>query len=164
MTDLFLPSQCDACGRAYLTPVEGAAYAPCSLCGGRTQITPGELYRAEDADLFYRIESAVNTGALTESQRIEITAELNNVAERTRAPEPMLTRLIEVLPSLRFLLYNLPTERDRLVRGMGMLLAIVSGQLGRSRRSYRLPSRESNQGLPTWLESATRESPADSSS
>jgi hypothetical protein len=76
----------------------------------------------------------------------------------------MLARLIEVLPSLRIMLYGLPKERDRLVRGMGLLLAIVSGQLGLARRSYRLPSRESNQGLPTWLESAIRESPADSSS
>jgi hypothetical protein len=163
MTDLLLPSRCNACRRAHLTPLERTAYAPCPLCGGRTQITPGELYRAEDADLFYRIESAVNTGALTESQRLEITAELNNVAERKRAPEPMLARLIEMLPSLRFMLYGLPKERDRLVRGMGMLLAIVSGQLGRSRWSNTLPSRESNQGLPTWLESATREPHADSS-
>lgn len=163
MPDHFLPSQCDACRRACLTPLSRAAQAPCPMCGGRTQITPGELYRAEDAGLFYRIESAVNSGALTESQRLDVTAELNNVVERTRAPELMLTRLVKVLPSLRFLLDASPTEREWLVRGMGMLLAIVSGQLGRSRRSNRLPARESNQGLPKWLELATGWPPADSS-
>lgn len=161
MTNLFLPSQCHACWRACLTPLARAACTPCPKCGGRTQITPGELYRAEDADLFDRIESAVNRGGLTESQRLEVTAELNNVVERTRAPEAMLTRLIEMLPCLRFLLDDSPTARDRLVRGMGMLLAIVSGQLGCSRRSNKLPSRESNQGLPQWLELATRGSSAD---
>jgi hypothetical protein len=74
----------------------------------------------------------------------------------------MLTRRIEVLPSLRFLLDSSPPERDRLVHGMGMLLAIVSGQSGRSRRSNKLPSREGDQGLPAWVELATRAPPANS--
>jgi hypothetical protein len=126
------------------------------------QVTPGELYRAGDRSLFDRIEAAVNEEGVTDSQRLQITAELSDIAERTRAPELMLTRLSEVLPSLHFLLSDSDAKHDRLVRGLGMLLAIVSGQAGRSRRSNELPRREIGQCLPAWLESATRSLPADS--
>jgi hypothetical protein len=89
---------------------------------------PGELYRAEDALLFDEIEAAFRAVALPAAETLRIVSELGNVRQRTRAPYELLLRLLRPLPGLQFLEPTHPAERERLVRGMGMLLAIAAAR------------------------------------
>jgi hypothetical protein len=115
------------------------ADAACPKCGGQAQVIPGELYRASEAALFDQIESAVNAHALTPTEMLAITVELINIVERTRAPAAMLSRIVVLLPALHFLADESQHDNLRMVRGMGMLLAIVGPQGHGSRQRESLP-------------------------
>jgi hypothetical protein len=138
VADFYLPSQCATCQRASLTPLTAAADVRCPKCGGQAQIIPGELYRAGDAALFDQIESATNVRTLSQTERHGVTAELSNVTERTRASEAMLWKIIALVPALRFLAGE--SQHDRLVHGLGMLLAIVTAQSNRFASEQLAPS------------------------
>ncbi len=101
----------------------------CGNCGSRAHVVPGEVYRAEDAVLFARIEAAFNSVDLPLTETFRIVTELGNVLERTRAPYALLLRLLRPVPGLRFLQPTHPGEQEQLVRGMGMLLAIAAARV-----------------------------------
>jgi hypothetical protein len=115
--------------RAFLTPLRAGGQVNCRTCGGLAHVVPGEVYRAEDAALFAKIEAAFDSADLTLAETFRIAAELGNVLERTRSPYTLLLRLLLLVPGLRFLEPAHPDEQERLVRGMGMLLAIAAARV-----------------------------------
>ena len=136
----YVPTHCPRCLRAFLIPLHAGAEVSCGNCGGLAQVVPGEVYRAEDAILFGKVERAFDSANLPLSETFRIVAELGNVLERTRSPYTLLLRLLRPVPGLRFLEPTQPDEQERLVRGMGMLLAIAAARAQQSvelRRSVR---------------------------
>lgn len=126
---IYVPTHCPKCVRAFLTPLQPGAAASCRNCGGLAHVVPGEVYRAEDAILFGTIEKALDLADLPLGEMFRIVAELGNVLERTRFPYRLLLRILLPLPGLRFLEPTQPEEQERLVRGMGMLLAIAAARV-----------------------------------
>jgi hypothetical protein len=124
----YVPTHCPRCLRAFLIPVRAGAEVSCGRCGGLAHVVPGEVYRAEDAILFGKIENAFALAHLPLSETFRIAAELGNVIERTRSPYTLLLRLLLPVPGLRFLEPRQPEELERLVRAMGMLLAIAAAR------------------------------------
>lgn len=125
----YLPTHCSRCVRAFLSPLCAGTAINCSSCGGLAHVVPGELYRAADAVLFARIEAAFDSVDLPLAETFRMVAELGNVLERTRSPYALLLRLLRPVPGLQFLAPTHPEEEERLVRGMGMLLAIAGARL-----------------------------------
>jgi hypothetical protein len=128
-TDCYVPTHCSRCVRAFLAPLRAGADVNCSICGGLAQVVPGEVYRAEDAVLFAQVEAAFDSVGLPLAETFRIVAELGNVLERTHSPYTLLLRLLRPVPGLRFLEPTHPGEEERLVRGMGMLLAIAAARV-----------------------------------
>jgi hypothetical protein len=128
-TECYVPAHCAGCLRAFLTPLGVGAEVRCGNCGGPARVVPGELYRTEDTSLFDEVEAAFRAVALPAAETLRIVSELGNVRERKRAPYALLLRLLRPLPGLQFLEPTHPTEQARLVRGMGMLLAIAAAHL-----------------------------------
>lgn len=124
----YVPTHCPRCLRAFLIPLHAGADVSCGNCGGLAQVVPGEVYRAEDAILFGKIERAFDLANLPLSETFRIAAELGNVIERTRSPHTLLLRLLLPVPGLRFLESTQPEEQELLVRAMGMLLAIAAAR------------------------------------
>jgi hypothetical protein len=115
--------------RAFLTPDRAGAGVSCKNCGSLARVVPGEVYRAEDAVLFAKIEAAFDSVDLPLAETFHIATELANVLERTRSPNMLLRRLLLPVPGLRFLKPTHPGEEELLVRGMGMLLAIAAARV-----------------------------------
>jgi hypothetical protein len=115
--------------RAFLMPLRAGADVRCKNCGGLAHVVPGEVYREEDAVLFAKIEATFDSADLPLAETIRIVTELGNVLERTRSPYALLLRLLLPVPGLRFLEPAHPGEQERLVRGMGMLLAIAAARV-----------------------------------
>lgn len=127
--DCYVPTHCSRCARSFLAALRPGADAQCSSCGGLAHVVPGEVYRAEDAVLFAEIEAAFNSVGLPLTETVRIVTELGNVTERTHSPHTLLVRMLLPVPGLQFLEPTHPGEDARLVRGMGMLLAIAAARV-----------------------------------
>jgi hypothetical protein len=107
----------------------------CRSCGGVASVLPGEAYREEDVPLFERIEVATRSVVVSRRQAGWIVQELTGITTRTERPEAVLLRVVDVVPSLHFLVPALqlfkPSERVPLVRASGMILSIFAARLRR---------------------------------
>jgi hypothetical protein len=107
----------------------------CRTCGGPTAILPGESYAESDTQLFERIEAAIRPVVISRRTAERIVSELRDVVLRGEAPEAILLRVVDFLPSLHFLipaLYLQPTlaqERALLSRATGMVQTIINARL-----------------------------------
>jgi hypothetical protein len=126
---LCLPAYCAACDRASLTRPRAGAFVSCQKCGGHARVIPGEVYRGNDTHLFDQVDETVHAADLPHTTTLAMISDLCDVKERTHAPYRMLARLLQSLPSLRFLEPANPQEHERLVHGLGMLLAIMTARL-----------------------------------
>jgi hypothetical protein len=131
----YLPVLCGACAKIQLQCVQPGQMPSCRTCGGLTSILPGESYAESDVPLFERIETAVRPLIISRRTGERVVAELRDVALRADAPESILLRVVDFLPTLHFLipaLYLQPTpalERALLGRATGMLLTIIAARL-----------------------------------
>jgi hypothetical protein len=96
---------------------------------------PGESYVESDVPLFERIEDAIRPLVISRRTAERVVTDLRDVALRAEAPEAILLRIVDFLPSLHFLipaLYLQPSlvlERSMLTRATGMVRTIVSTRL-----------------------------------
>jgi hypothetical protein len=129
MANYYLPARCSWCGHALLTPA-GTTAVKCLKCDGEVQVVPGEVYREEDSFLFERIAAAVESSAPPGKDVRDITAELSDFAARVATPETLLARVLETMPSLRFL-EPAQSHEDQtwLVHALGMLLAMLAARV-----------------------------------
>jgi hypothetical protein len=131
----YLPVFCEACARIHLQAVHAGQTPTCRVCGASASVLPGETYAESDVALFERIEAAVHPVVLSRRSGERVVAELRDVALRADAPESVLLRVVDFLPTLHFLipaLYLQPTpdlERVMMTRASGMLLTIVTARL-----------------------------------
>jgi len=109
-----------------LTPAATTIELECARCGGEIRVVPGEAYRAEDAPLFEQTAAAVDAVTLPEADLRCLVIELSSFSARAKTPEKLLSRLVEAIPSLRFLEPGQGFDRERLVHALGMLLAILA--------------------------------------
>jgi hypothetical protein len=130
----YLPVFCKACQKLQLKPVEPGQMPSCNVCAKPAFVLPGETYAESDVPLFDRVVSAMNHVTLSRRTCEQVATELRNVALRT-APEAVLLRVVDLLPSLHFLLpalYLQPTrqlDRVMMTRAGGMALTIVTARL-----------------------------------
>jgi hypothetical protein len=135
MTRPYLPVQCSTCGKVQLVACEAGQVPSCRGCSAPTAFLPGESYGETDVALFDRIEDAIRPLPLSRRTAERVVTELRDVALRTEAPEAILLRIVDFLPSLHFLipaLYLQPSmalERSMLARATGMVRTIVSTRL-----------------------------------
>lgn len=98
-------------------------------------MVPGESYVEDDAALFDRVAAAVDAELRTLRVAQKIVADLRGAQRASERPELVLLRITDDLPGLRFLIPSLYTQRPtqahraQLVRGMGMVLTVVSARL-----------------------------------
>jgi hypothetical protein len=134
-TSPYLPVQCAACGKTQLAASQVGEVPSCRNCGAPTAFVPGESYTEADVPLFERIEAAIHPVPLSRRTAERVVTELRDVALRAEAPEAILLRIVDFLPSLHFLipaLYLQPSlllERSMLARAAGMVRTIVSTRL-----------------------------------
>lgn len=130
----YLPVFCRACQKLQLKPVAPGQTPSCSNCDEPASVLPGETYIESDVPLFDRVVTAIEHVTLSRRTCEQVAAELRNVALRT-APETVLLRVVDFLPSLHFLLpalYLQPTrqlDRVMMTRAGGMVLTIVMARL-----------------------------------
>lgn len=135
MTSPYLPAQCGTCGKIQLVPSHVGEVPSCRGCGAQAAFLPGESYAESDVQLFERIEAAIRPLVISRRTAERVVAELRDVALRAEAPEAILLRIVDFLPSLHFLipaLYLQPSlvlERTMLARATGMVRTIVSTRL-----------------------------------
>jgi hypothetical protein len=131
----YLPVICAACAKIQLQSMQPGQTPSCRTCGGITSVLPGERYAESDTALFERIETAVRPLVISRRTAERVVAELRDVALRAGAPEAILLRVVDFLPTLHFLipaLYLQPTpalERALLGRAAGMLQTIIAARL-----------------------------------
>lgn len=134
LSPAYLPVSCQACQQLHLEPVQPGQTPSCRDCGKAASILPGPTYVEGDVPLFERVAGAVPQGALTRRTCQQLVAELRDAFLRT-APESVLLRVVDSLPSLHFLLpalYLQPTralDRVMMTRAGGMVLTIVTARL-----------------------------------
>jgi hypothetical protein len=103
----------------------------CQRCGARANVVPGEAYHERDVALFDKLEAVVHRAQLSEQDANVIAFMLNDLADRTQAPDIVISRLLGFLPELGFLTSRLPEVRSQLVRALGMLLPIIGTRFRR---------------------------------
>jgi hypothetical protein len=89
-------------------------------------VVPGEVYRAEDKELFDRIASAVFASQPSERVCQRLWVLLSDVAERSRRPDMLLLKAIDEVPALQFLIESFADDRTQLARAIGMSLAATT--------------------------------------
>jgi hypothetical protein len=130
-----LPILCGRCSRVYLQPVEAGQVPSCRTCGAASAVLPGATYEESDVELFDRIEASVRSLQVSRNVAQRAVRELRDVALRTEAPESVLLRVIDLMPTLQFLIPALhrgrtpPPPRQRLAVATGMLTIIVDARL-----------------------------------
>jgi hypothetical protein len=129
MLALYLPTACDSCDRTWLAPPGIEAGATCPFCGGPAHVVPGETYRAEDVELFERIERAIRVAQLAELSSRRLWATLSDVAERGRRPEQLLLPASDAIPALQFVYEAFAADRAQLSRAVGMILVVITAHL-----------------------------------
>ncbi len=134
----FLPVQCEACDATYLERLGPDGVTTCRECGGLASVLPGEAYAEDDVPLFERIEAATKSVVFSQSKAQRLVDELRGVTTRAEAPEVVLLRVLDFVPTLYFLvpalhLFN-PSERQPLLRASGMLLSIFTARMRRLER------------------------------
>ena len=135
MASPYLPVQCEACGKVQLVAAQVGQVPSCRSCGAKTAFLPGESYGESEVALFERIEEAIRPLVISRRTAERVVAELRDVALRAEAPEAILLRIVDFLPSLHFLipaLYLQPSlvlERSMLARATGMVRTIVATRL-----------------------------------
>ena len=122
----YLPTYCETCARTSLAGLEAEGGTSCPRCGAPTTIVPGEIYHVHDLALFTQIEAEVHAARLSRQEARVLASELTSVA-RMASPERLLLRMLDFVPSLRFL----QEDRARLTRATGMFRAIIATQLRR---------------------------------
>ena len=123
-----IPTHCDACGRATLTPgsaIEAGA-ARCGECGNQARTVPGSSYGAGDAALYDKLAQGLRDAGVTAARAAALSAELN-AALGSGAPGQALHRLLASLPALGALGLNLDGDPQQLRKLEGMLTTLLSG-------------------------------------
>jgi hypothetical protein len=120
----YLPTYCETCVRTSLSGLQAEGGTSCPRCGAPTTIVPGEIYHVHDLALFAQIEAEVHAARLSRQEARVLAGELTSVT-RMASPERVLLRMLDFVPSLRFLL----DDRTRLIRATGMFSTIVATQL-----------------------------------
>lgn len=135
MASSFLPVQCRSCSKLELALARPGQVPSCRKCGEPVVFLPGASYLETDIPLFERIEDAIRPLIISRRNAERVVAELRNVALRAEAPESALLRVVDLLPSLHFLIPSLylqpalAVERSKLGRAAGMVLTIMSARL-----------------------------------
>ncbi|HXK20041.1 MAG TPA: hypothetical protein VNG33_19655 [Polyangiaceae bacterium] len=125
MTAQYLPTACKSCGRAALAPIHLGVEPTCQRCGARARVVPGEAYQERDIALFEQLEMLVYGAELSAQDTQVVSILLSDVADRTKAPDLVVARLLRFLPGLAHLTPPLPEARPDLAHALGMLLPIV---------------------------------------
>lgn len=137
MPQAHLPTQCRRCARVRLQPVRPGEATSCRSCGTDSVVLPSPTYAEEDVSLFERIEDSVHASNISQSVAERVVWELSDVPRRNRAPESVLLRVADFVPTIQFLIpvlhlkSTLALERHLLTRATGMLFTIVSARLRR---------------------------------
>lgn len=107
----------------------------CRNCGAASTVLPGASYEEADVALFDRIEEAVRTPQVTRNVAQRVLGELRDVALRSETAESVLLRVVDLIPTLQFLIPALhrgrtpPPPRQSLTVATGMLTTIVGARL-----------------------------------
>jgi hypothetical protein len=128
-TAMYLPITCDTCDKTWLAGLHSEQVATCSACHQPARVVPGETYRAEDVQLFEKIESAIRAAQLSEPASRRLWATLSNVSERARRPELLLLPMVDAVPALHFVSEEFSDNRAQLARVVGMILVVITAHL-----------------------------------
>jgi hypothetical protein len=101
-------------------------------------VLPSPTYAEADVSLFERIEESVHAANISRGTAERVAWELRDVTRRNEAPEALLLRVADFLPTIQFLIPVLhlkpgaALERPVLTRATGMLLTIANARLRES--------------------------------
>src|SRR5689334_5697374 len=144
MDTAYLPISCRCCTRVQLQAVAPGQVPTCHSCGAPCTVLPGATFAEADRPLFERIEQSVRRLHISRRSAEQVAWELRDVGKRSAAPEAVLLRVIDLLPTLDFLLPVLRWEsvpgvdQQELTRATCMLATIVSARL----RDLEAPGRQ----------------------
>lgn len=129
-----IPTHCDGCGRATLTPTSAleAGAASCSECGAQARSVPGSSYGPDDAELYDKLAQGMRDAGVTAARAASLSAELN-AAPSSDAPGQGLRRMLASLPALEALELSVDAEPQVLRKLEGMLTTLLAG-IGSGRR------------------------------
>lgn len=138
----YLPTFCDACGRAALALLKPGMVTRCPNCGEANRVVPGASYGMEDVQLFIDIAAVVFDARLTRPEASTMVEGLQRAAMGAEPPEVTFERLTRRMPGLEAVRLSLAPQPKRLVQAMGMLRTAVSA------RSHAPPRKDSSTSRP----------------